>query len=240
MIVRYPTGLYSTVLPKLPSDRGNVTYLISTTTPPRSNLLFPKVPIGLVEKKRPDKNVIIVDRRNTFGDLVFSVSKSNRTETGNNVRQFEIGQILEFASTPQSSVDPMLVSNKTEIRHDTNMLDYNQMGLTSDDEDEIAQLALATQIELTNKLNILRQSRIDAEQIINVNQKVINDTTKTINALTVTGSVGLSVGLLIDKLNKKRDEAILNRDAAINDANVYSNESAVTLDQLRTISTLVK
>lgn len=250
MIIRYPTGLYGTVIPKQPEDAGNVTFLISNTTPPRSDLLFPKVPRGIVEKQRPSRTIILTDRRNTFGNLVFSISKATRKEEGNSARQFEIGQVLDFNDTSGRSADAMLVGAITEIRHDTNILDYEQMGLTAEEEQAIADLSLLTHDQLANRLNELKQLRGDAEQVINVQQKLINDTTKTINSLQVTlnegpgtGSVATEMSIveqLISKLEAKRTAAFLIRDQAIADANKYAAEAASVLDQLRIVGVLVK
>lgn len=249
MIVRYPTGLYSTVLPSRPEDSGNVTYLISNTTPPRSNLLFPKVPTGIVRKRKPVKEITLIDRRQIFGNMVFSLSKATRKEEGNNVRQYEIGQILEFNDTVDRSVDPMLVGSITEVRHDTNIIDYDIMGLTIEEQQAISKLSTSTQDQLMDKLNDLKQLRGDSEQIINVQQKLINDITKTINSLTVTienGSVNnatddiATIEQLINKLSKKRDDAYKIRDKAIDDANKYSQEATEVLDQLRAVGVLVK
>lgn len=250
MIIKFPTGSYATVLPSQPEDAGNVTFLISNTTPPRSNLLFPKVPSGIVDKRKPPKEIILIDRRNTFGNLVFSISKATRKEEGNNARQFEIGQVLNFDEVSGQSVDTMLVGTTTELRHDTNVLDYEQMGLTPEEEQAIAELSLLTQDQLANKLNELKQLRGDAEQVIHVQQKLINDITKTINSLNVTLEEGPTTGSasteasvveqLIVKLEAKRDAAFKTRDQAIADANRYANEASEVLDQLRTVGTLVK
>ncbi len=250
MLIRYPTGFYSTVLPQNPDDIGDVTFLISNTLPPRSDLLYPKVPGGVVSKHRQPNEIMLVDRRETFGNLVFSVSRATRKEEGNNVKQFETGQVLDFNEKSGREVNVMLVSDVTELRHDTNILDYAQMGLTSEEEQAIAELSLLTQDQLTNKLNELKQLRGDAEQVINTQQKLINDTTKTIDSLTVTleenpasSSVATEISIieqLILKLKMKRDSAFAVRDQAVSDANYYADEAVKVLDQLRAVGVLVK
>lgn len=250
MIVKYPTGLYRNILPKKPEDSGNVTFTISNNTPPRSDLLFPKIPRGIVEKRKTYNQIDLVERRNSFGSLAFTVSKATRKEEGNNARQFEIGQVLDFNDTSGKQAEVMLVRSVTEIRHDTNILDYEQMGLTEEESTAIAELSLLTQNQLMDRLNELKQLRGDAEQVINVQQKLINDTTKTINSLQVTldegptsGSVMTEISIveqLISKLEAKRNVAFETRDKAIQDANLYAQEATKVLDQLRTVGTLVK
>jgi molecular chaperone GrpE (heat shock protein) len=249
MIINYPTGLYSTVLPK-GQEAGNVTYLISNTIPPRSDLLFPKVPIGIVEKKFRQRDIVIVKRRDTFGELIFSISKASRQEEGNNAKQFEIGRILEFNDESGKSVQPMFVAATTEMRHDTNILNYDQMGLTAEEQRAVSELSLVTQDALTESLNEHRRLRADAEQVINVNQKLINDLTKTIDSLEITldyspttGSAhteASTVEQLLLKLKARRDQAFKARDQAINNADIYANEAANTMDQLRAVGLLVK
>jgi hypothetical protein len=249
MIINYPTGLYSTVLPK-GQDAGNVTYLISNTIPPRSDLLIPKVPIGIVEKKFKPRNIVLTKRRETFGELIFSISKASRKEEGNNAKQFEIGRILEFNDESGKSVQPMYVAAATEMRHDTNILNYDQMGLSLEEQNAISELSLITQDALTERLNEYRRQRADAEQIINVNQKLINDLTKTIDSLEITLDYSPTTGTahteastveqLILKLKARRDQAFKARDQAIKDADIYANEASNTMDQLRAVGLLVK
>lgn len=242
MIIKYPTGLYTTVLPKRPDDSGNVTFLISNTAPPRSSLLFPKVPLGIVEKRRKPQDINIVNRRKNCGGLVFSISKAVRKEEGNNSRQFEIGQVLDFNEGLGRTVDVMLVNDTTEIRHDTNVFNYEQIGITVEEQMVIAEASLMTQDQLSNQLNELKQLRSDAEQVINVQQKLINDTTKLINSLNITLSEGsvIDIKSIITKLEKTRAEAFTTRDKAISDANSYAAEAEVVLDKLRSVGVLVK
>lgn len=250
MIIKYPTGLYQTVLPKNPEDAGNVTFLISTTLPPRSDLLFPKVPFGIIDKKKAPREITLIDRRNTVGSLVFSISRASRKEEGNNSRQYEIGQVLEFNEVSGKAVAPMLVRDVTEIRHDTNIIDYEKMGLTSEEEQAIAELSLLTQDQLSDRLNEYKRLRSDAEQIVNVQQKLINDITRTINSLRITLDEGPTTGSaatesslveqLVAKLVAKRDVAFATRDQAVADANWYAANASRTLDQLRAVGILVK
>lgn len=244
MIVQFPTGLYRTVLPSEPDDSGNITFTISNSSPPRTNLLFPKVPRGIVDRKRNVVSLDPVQRREFLGELVFSVSRSDKTEEGNNARQFEIGQILEFSDTPLQTLDPMYVADETETRHDTNLFDYDAIGLDEDEQRLIADNSVKVQQRLTDELNIARSNRSDAEEIVNIKQKLINETNRNINALEVivtnSDDVDPDVSALIEKLTAKRDAAIADRDVAIDNANTYASEASRLLDELRTVATVVK
>lgn len=250
MIIKYPTGFYINILPQEPSDTISVTFTISNQTPPRSNLTYPKIPTGLVEKKRELFSINRVARRSTYGQLLFTVSKAERTKEGNSSKQYELGQILEFNLFTGRDVTPMLVSSVTEIRHDTNQLDYVLMGITKEEQAAIDEVSLLTQNQLTDRLNELKNSRANAEQDINVNQKLINELTRTIDSLEITLDQNISTGTfateyrviedLINKLKSNRDAAFLARDAAISQANQYADLALEYVDQLRKVGVLVK
>ncbi len=250
MIINYPTGLYSNVLPASPSDAGNVTFTISNNPPPRADLAFVKVPIGVVSRKKSKSTVSEFERRKTVGELIFTVSKASRSDEGNNVRQYELGQVYDFVETSGKTVDPMLVSLSTEIRHDTNIIDYGALGLTKDEQSALESVTFAAQNDLMSRLNEIRQQRANADEAINTNQKIINDTNKAITGLTVTMDTGAITGSLgtegsviegvIAKLKLKRDDAFAARDAAITKANALAAEATSIYDQLRTVGTLVK
>ena len=86
--------------------------------------------------------------------------------------------------------------------------------------------------------------------MINVNQKLINDLTKTIDSLEITLDYNPTTGTahteattveqLILKLKTKRDQAFKARDEAISNADTYANEASNTMDQLRAVGLLVK
>lgn len=241
MIVRFPTGLYRDVLPVEPSDSGNVTFTISNTTPPRTNLVFPKIPVDLVDRGREKPEPInIVDNRKYLGDLVFSVSSSKRQNIGSNSRQFEIGQVLDFGQVDSQAVEPMLVNQTTEIQHNTNTFDYIALGVTEEEQAVIAEESMRAHDLLTDKLNTLKRQRADAEVEINNQQKLINDTTKTISALEIIAQTSPDVADLVKRLKAKRTKAFIDRDRAIAAANSHAAEADGILAQLRAVAVVLK
>lgn len=250
MIIKYPTGLYYSVLPHKPSDAGNITYVISNTEPPRSDLLFAKVPIGVVNKPRPVPTIPIYDRRKAVGDLIFTISSATKNIEGNNARQYEIGQVFEFTETDAIAVDPMLVSPITEIRHDTNKIDYDALGLTAAEQDAMASATFSAQKDLMDRLNEIKNLRANAEEDINAQQKIINDTTRAIDGLTITldtsaiassmGSEGSVIEEVINKLKNKRSDAVATKNELISLANSYASQASSLTDQLRSVGVLVK
>lgn len=228
-------------MPINPQDRGSVTFTISNTTPPRTNLIFPKIPAGLVAKggDRPI-SVDVVGNRQHLGSLIFSVSSSRRRDVGNNSRQFEIGQVLEFTSVDAKPIQPMLVNKVTDIQHNTNTLDYNSLGMSAIDQDVISTQSLLTQTSLTDQLNALKRQRADAEIQVNVQQKLINEASRTIDALEIVAQTSPEVAGLIVTLKKKRDEAFKARDAATASANDAATRADTVLMQLRAVAVVVK
>lgn len=184
----------------------------------------------------------LAERRAMVGDLVFSVSSAKRSSLGNNSRQYEMGQILEFDDGQPNSIDPMLVNPITETRHDTNVLDSSSMGLTEEDLAVIASSSLTASAVLTASLNSIKQQRSDKEQIVLTKQKTINELTKTISALSVMFSQtsDAAIGNLIDKLQANKETAIVIRDTATNDANSLAARADEIVSQLRAVAVVVK
>jgi hypothetical protein len=236
--------LYSNVLPQEPQDGGNVTFTISNSPPPRTNLIFPKIPPGIVDRKKTPRGPDILRRREVIGDLAFVISSSKRAVEGSNDKTFETGQVLEFSDGPLRSLDPMLVSSKTETQHDVTRINYEPLDVNEDDQQLINDASLATHKSLSDDLNAVRQQRKDAETIVTANQKVINDSNRTINALQViqdqSPETASDVDELIAKLEAKKDEAFITRDAATEAANTLAAEATRIQDKLRTVSTVLK
>lgn len=243
MIVRFPTGLYSNILPQEPQDGGNVTYTISNNPPPRTNLVFPKIPPGIVDRKRTPRDLEILRRREVVGDLAFTISQSRRDAEGSDDKVFETGQILEFSDAPLKSLDPMLVSQKTETQHDTGRINYEPLGVDDEDQQRISDASLVTHKSLADQLNLVRQQRQNAEQIVVANQKIINDSNRTIEALQViqnqSPTTDSDVDDLITKLEQKKQEAFTARDQATEAANALAAEATRIQDELRTVSTVL-
>jgi hypothetical protein len=243
MIIKFPTGFYETVLPQEPQDGGNVTFTISNNPPPRTNLVFPKIPPGIVDRKREPKTIELLDRRDVVGDLVFTVSRSSRSVEGSNNREFETGQVLEFSDAPLQTLEPMLVGEATQTQHDTNRLNYDALGVDEEEQQLIADSSLIAHKNLAEQLNIARQQRANAEQEVTAQQKIINDSNRALRALESiqdsTAGTDSDVTELIQKLQLKRDEAFVARDTATGAANAFADEANRLVDEIRNVSTVL-
>lgn len=242
MIIKYPTGLYYNSIPK-GTESGNVTFIISNNSPPRTNLLFPKISIGVARKKITRKDEVSW-RRETVSDLVFSVSSSARAVEGSNNKIFDIGQVLEFGDSVSKTVDPMLVGLVTTTQHDINRINYDSLNVDDADEQVINSASLIAYRSLQAKLNGAIQRRKDAEQLVLEHQKIINDSTRAIEALKIMVDQGNATAddlhVIISKLEIRRDDAFRDRDTAIASANDAAAESVSASDKLRTISVVLK
>lgn len=244
MIVNFPTGLYETVLPQRPADSGNVTYTISNSAPPRTDLVYPKVPTGVVNQTRGLPTIDFEQRRRTFGSLLFTITGSRQKIIGTGARQYEIGQLLEFASTPVREVDVMLVSPITETRHDTNLFDYDSLGATADEQAAIQQQSQLVYDQLSIRINEIRTERANAEIVIGTQQKIINEADRNIAALQVivdnSDETASDLEELMLKLQTRRATAITVRDAAVTNANALAAEAVTVQNQLVAVSLVVK
>jgi len=244
MIINFPTGLYSSVLPQKPQDSQNITYLISTTSPPRTSLLFPKIPVGVTLRERPPRQLTTVERRQTVGDLVYTVSKASRQQPGNNAKQYEVGEILDFDYYGIRTVEPMLVSDKTEIQHNLNLYDYEELGLTESEVALMSDESLRTFDALAVSLNELRVLRSSTEVDINTNQKIINEIDKNIAALEVivdaSDATESDVLQLIEKLQARKITAQAALQTAVTNADLYAAQADDQLAKLRTVATVLK
>lgn len=241
MIIRYPTGLYTNVLPQQPQNSGNVTFTISNSPPPRTNLIFPKVPSGIVNRTINRSNQEV---RSSVGDLVFTVIQSRRDLEGNNGKTFEIGQVLEFNDAPIKKLEPMFVGPKTVTQHNINRINYAELGIDDEGQKLIDNISMTTYKTLSDQLNFARQQRKNAEVLVSTNQKIINDSNRAINALKIIQINNVAtdgqIDDLISKLEQRKSEAFIARDAASESANHFAIESTHILDQLKAISTVLK
>lgn len=244
MIIKYPTGLYSTAIPRRPEDSGNVTFTISNSPPPRTDLVYPKVPLGIAASRRDLPTIDYEQRRQSFGQLIFTIVGSNQTIVGTGGRQHEIGQILEFGEVSPSVVDTMYVAPVTETRHDTNVFDYDTLGASDDEQAILAQQSLKAYQRLADRINTIRSARADAELEINTQQKIINESERNITAVQViidtSDETTTELDELLQKLQSRKARAVAALDAAIIVANQLAAEATATQNQLQAVAVVVK
>lgn len=237
MIVNYPTGLFDTVLPKLPGDVGDVTFTCSALRPPRPNLFFLQEP-----RITRNRTVYITSDLRRRGDLVYTVASSGQTTAAVGGKQYEPGQVLDFVGQPVLELQPQLVVRETVIRHNTNLLDLVALGISQDDIDSLGDKSALAMARLIDDLNRYRSERANTEVKISDNQKLINEVVKAIGAVDAIISVlGDSAAIetrsrLVSKLRDlESDRTVLIE---------LANETAVAAERARnellTVSQLVR
>ena len=233
MIISFPTALYANVIP-VPQGTGNVTWLISSTDPPRSTTSFQQIPPGELTRQK----VPISDdgpRRRAMGDAVFSISQGAQSTVGSIKLQFEIGQILDFTSEELAVVTTANVPQMVDLQQNTNLLDLSSLGLTDLEIVQVTEVSEQTKKQLEGEIVALQQNITNVSVAINENQKQINEANKVLDAVTVIGDAGL-----ITKMNAKIADLSTQRDALIATLNAYNEAVGVKFDDLLKVIQLVR
>ena len=184
MIINYPTGFYTEAINLPPGVASNITFTISSTVPPRSQLLFVKTPVGLSRKRRSPRVYSDQERRATVSKLAFSVSASAGSIAGRGMKQYEVGQVLDFGGVqPIQVLNPMLVSSTSDTRHDTNLMDYSAAGIDAETQAAIESESATAFDELMTQLNDVVEERKNLEIQSQDTQKLLNEVNKILVGL---------------------------------------------------------
>ena len=230
MIIKYPTGFYKNVLPSVPSDSTSVTFTISNSLPPRSSLVFPKLPTALEQRKLhvPVKS----SDASQYGALAFTITKAAPSNIISGVKAVDLGDVIEFEDAATQLVAPMLVSLATEVRHDLNKYDLSAVGVDQELQDEFLVEIKKGQEAVRNNLNAAVQNRADSMIEIDRLNKLRSETDKTRNA-SIYAKEAMGASDVLDRTIAKLTEelAVINKkiDDEINRANTF----AETADDLR-------
>lgn len=180
MIINYPTGFYADVLPLNLNEAGNITFTVSDTRPPRSELIFPQIPTGLYYRKRPSP------RPDTYvGKPIFYISTANNPTLNNSTQQFEVGQYLDENTPIAFNLTDINVNSPYASTHNLNLFDYDSMGLNLTEINSIDYNSKKIFYDLNIKLNSLKAAVGSDDLNINKLQKQLNETAKTIDAVKV-------------------------------------------------------
>lgn len=244
MIIVAPTGLYKSILPKN-SESGNITYTVSSQDPPRTNVTVLQLPVVEEFKPAPDEIFDEDTRRSVFGEQILTLSQGSRSNPGSNSKTFEVGEILNFEDNPPiEEINTLRAPDDIEIRHDTNLLDLEGIGLS---EEEIFDLELLSQQKLRSLQQLYSDKRTDISDLdaeIGENQKKINETNKTIKAVRELFDIPDSVlefdNDIFTKLNASLIELEEDRDQLIADRNASGTELEDLQKSIVRVSELVR
>jgi len=235
VIINYPTALYLAVIPQSASDNGNVTYIVSMTSPPNGPLTEIQLPAAIEFRQR-----VPIDKKKPDGQRVYTNTLSNASSIGSAKKQFEVGQILEFGASEESTLQPMLASNPLQIRHDTNILDLSSLGVSQADITAINNSADSQFTTLNSELSVVRQARIDIETDITENQKNQNETKKAIAALEQLVQSDPSLQSVLDSLKSKLALFVTQMNALVVIANEQASNATDLENRILAVAQMVR
>jgi hypothetical protein len=205
------------------------------TIPPNAILTEVQLPAAIERRQR--SAIVTTD---PDGQRVYTNTLSSASSIGSAKKQFEVGQILEFNTSSESTLQPMLVSDALEVRHDTNILDLSSLGIS---EADIAAIYASADIQfstLNTQLSVVRQARIDTETDIAENQKNQNETKKAIAALIQLVQSDPSLQSVLDSLQIKLAEFVFQADVLVAMANEQSNAATDIENKILAVAQMVR
>jgi hypothetical protein len=205
------------------------------TTPPNSVLTEVQLPAAIERRQRA-----AIDTTNPEGQRIYTNTLSSASIIGSDKKQFEVGQILEFDTASESTLQPMLVSNALEVRHDTNILDLSSLGISEADITAIYASADTQFTTLNAQLSVIRQARIDTETDIAENQKNQNETKKAIAALVQLVQSDPSLQSVLDSLQIKLVELTIQADALVAMANEQASAATNIENKILAVAQMVR
>lgn len=235
MVINFPTALYESVLPG--TGLGNVTFTISSNDPPRPTITPYPLQVGEAVKSLPLKIYSPEERRVTMGNFIFSVSQGSLNMVSIGMKQFEIGQVLDFITETLPQLDNLNVPDTIDLQQNTNRMDVVATGL-SDEEIINLESAARKQFEmLVSDLNALKTGIANVEMLILNNQRMTNENQKIRDAaILVTGSDST----VVEKLTKRETVLVLERDTLILLANTLTAEANQKYNELIKLRELVR
>jgi len=223
MIIEFPTALYNAVLPEDANDNQNITFLISSTDPPRSEKTFFQLLYSEELKNLPSKIHNDNRRRANLGEFIFNVSFASQSNTINGAKMFESGQLLEFPDVESiDGINVLEVPDRVEVQQNNNVLDLESVGLNENESNDLIDQSETKFHKSISILNDLGMQVKDKKAAIQENQKLINETRKARDAALVVfsdTSTGVNDNEIVIKLNQKEQELISEKDDLISELN---------------------
>jgi len=236
MILSHPTGSYSNVLPKTPSDDTSVVYTISNNDPPRSSLNFSQIPSGIGARQRDVPPV----NRAALGALVFTTKDNRPSDVVSGNSLFYVGQVLGFDTVATATVTS--VDSSIDTQHDQYYVNGEDVGLDSADMASVSAGAAKAQQVILAELGELQRHKdllgVDAVSY----QKTINEATTVISGLDVilsTDSGNVPIQNAKAKAVAAQTQAQSSLDAVVAELNAIPAQVQQKQDQLRALAALV-
>lgn len=241
MIIRFPTALYDSIIPQKPQDSGNVTFTISIEDPPRSSLLFSELPPAVSLRRRPPRSLDPETRREAVDGRLFTSLTASSSQVGSNKKIVEVGQVLEFTDVPITELEPMLVSNKNEFQHNTNLLELDALGISEQDIELINESANALLKSKNAELNKLVIDRRNIETSLVENRKSQNENAKALEAIRVLVESGQdTLQSVVEDLEEQAEQFAAAENDLITEANEVAEAARSKIDEIRELIQVVR
>ena len=237
MIINFPTALYKPAIPSNSLTPWNFTFLVSDTDPPRSNETTTQLPVAVRNRtvQRPTS-----ENYSQLGQRALTLASANAEVLGSGKKHYEVGQIIEFVTAQQQTLNPMLDPGNTEIRHDTNILDLSSLGVSQGDQDRVQLSAAGVLDNLNTQLNDARQGRFNTEILITENQKQQNEASKAISALILLVGADPSFAAMLAQLQSKLTNLVTEQANLVLQANAYAATATMVSNKITALAQLVR
>lgn len=242
MIISAPTALYESVLPREEEDNQSVTFVISSTDPPRSEETLFQLLRSEELKQLPPKIFTRQERRENLGDIIFRVSTGSQSQVGSGTKTFEVGQILNFGDVEEpEDIADLNVPEVVELQQNTNKLDLESLGLTGEEIDSLVGGAEDKLETAVLRLNQTKTEISNTEAAIQANQKTANEAKKAKEAAQAVFAAATNPtegNQIIEKLEIKEEELAQERAGLIeylNTLNVLANEIYEEILEIREV-----
>ena len=227
ILLRAPTGLYDRLLPNVPEDDETVTYTCSTPLSPRPELFYPQMPDALLLGVYPVEK--FSDRFKRMNNLVSSSTGGGATIPAMSQPLYAPGDIISF----QDASTQVVVQEQSDlvIRHDLYVPDLSDLGVSSEDIDEVKQIYT----DQISEFAALKSTISDIEVNIDTVQRRINEVNKVLSTINVAIAIKPSASLI------ERKEALMVRlgeyQAGLTD---YLAQLAETNSKINVVSTNIR
>lgn len=228
MIINYPTGMYKNAID------DNITWHISSNPPQTVFRTYIQIPAVESIRPLPDRVHESSRRRGSKGSLVFSVNEAHGSIAENGKKQYAEGEVLEFGDVNIIDID-MPPNSRIESRHNTNILDLESMGLSSDQVDGLYDRATRKRKLLDESYKYVRSEIENLEKNISNVQKSINEVNKAIAAVSVIGD-----DIIIESLNEKLESLNDDMQSYVSQHRTKVVESESIIEQIRQVNEMIK
>jgi hypothetical protein len=219
VIINYPTGLYTDLLPKA-EQAGNVTFVISSDPPPRSSQVFLQVPLSEQLKPLPTDTFTKSDHRTKNGELLYTIDEGKQTKPGSSSGTFAIGDVLDFVDESTTDISVTEVPAVIDIQHNTHVPDLSVYGLTPSEISNINKGVEEQKEEIRTNIVQLQSKVSNDKTDLRENQKSINEVQKVIQGAII--ALGGSDNEIIAKL-QQQEAALLAERQTLSDSINSSN-----------------